>query len=144
MSLKLLSAFLKLIVSKNNSETQKSSQKWLIKGDRNTNFFCNCAKVKFAKSRIASLEVGTEVVTEAFAIEIQIANYYSQLYFSSASEVSDSYLFQYIPAVINEEDDTRLIGIPFPKVTMMSLFWMRLVLQGLMGSMGIFTIFVGV
>ncbi|KAM7517189.1 hypothetical protein LguiA_006772 [Lonicera macranthoides] len=108
-------AYLKLSIAMRHQEVywkQKSRQKWLQDGDRNTKFFHTAAKVKIAKARISCLVEGSTTITAPQEIEDCIVNFYKSLYSSAQSSEIVSSLISYVPHLVSDADNQMLLQVP--------------------------------
>jgi hypothetical protein len=62
---------------------QRGSERWLLMGDANTNFFHSCANGRRRKTKICSIETDNGIITEQNDICQHVVNYYKQLFGSS-------------------------------------------------------------
>ena len=90
---------------------QKSREKWLEEGDRNTKFFHNSTLINRAKNKISSIKTQDGSITEnPTEIAATFVNHFQSLLnnFEGSNRMAQSRMLEVIPKIINKEDNKAL------------------------------------
>lgn len=91
---------------------QKAHVKWLLEGDRNTQYFNSVVQQKRSSTFIKELEDAQgNLVSDSSHIPKGITDYYQSL-FSSQVTAEDSALLDLIPSIITSEHNSMLLAPP--------------------------------
>ncbi|VFQ95836.1 unnamed protein product, partial [Cuscuta campestris] len=103
-----------LFLTKRESEfwQQKAGVKWIKEGDASSKFFHNLVKGKRLRLQISSIKTDEgEILDDKTEIATHAINFFSKLY-KEDSVSDDSHIFNFIPKIINEEDNKLICTLP--------------------------------
>ncbi|VFQ87108.1 unnamed protein product [Cuscuta campestris] len=103
-----------LFLTKRESEfwQQKAGVKWIKEGDASSKFFHNLVKGKRLRLQISSIKTDEgEILEDKTEIATHAINFFSKLY-KEDSVSDDSHIFNFIPKIINEEDNKLIYTLP--------------------------------
>ncbi|XP_019435225.1 PREDICTED: uncharacterized protein LOC109341721 [Lupinus angustifolius] len=100
------------LISEEEFWKEKSRLNWKIRGDRNTAFFHNIAKIRYATKSMCILRQGEETLLHRQEIDNHVLSYFTNLY-ASENVTQPSNLIDYvIPKLVTQEDNNMLSRIP--------------------------------
>ncbi|XP_019430036.1 PREDICTED: uncharacterized protein LOC109337512 [Lupinus angustifolius] len=100
------------LIAKEEFWKEKSRLNWKIRGDRNTAFFHNIAKIRYATKSMCILRHGEETLLHRQEIDNHVLSYFINLY-ASENVTQPSNLIDYvIPKLVTQEENTMLSRIP--------------------------------
>ncbi|XP_019442303.1 PREDICTED: uncharacterized protein LOC109347025 [Lupinus angustifolius] len=91
---------------------EKSRVNWQVSGDRNTSYFHNIAKIRYATKSMSMLRQGENTLLDRQKIENHVLDYFTMLYASDNVTQPSSLIDSVIPKLVSEEDNSMLSKIP--------------------------------
>ncbi|CAJ2645555.1 unnamed protein product [Trifolium pratense] len=91
---------------------EKARIKWHTDGDRNTQYFHQLAKVRYATKLISSLRNGDDLITNASDIESHVVNYFKDIFSSPNMCLDNGIIDQVIPNLITDDQNISLTCLP--------------------------------
>ncbi|XP_019450635.1 PREDICTED: uncharacterized protein LOC109352905 [Lupinus angustifolius] len=111
------------LISEEEFWKEKSRLNWKIRGDRNTAFFHNIAKIRYATKSMCILRQGEETLLHRQEIDNHVLSYFTNLY-ASENVTQPSNLIDYvIPKLVTQEDNNMLSRIPLDDEIRDAEFW---------------------
>ncbi|KAL6225674.1 hypothetical protein ACLB2K_004523 [Fragaria x ananassa] len=91
---------------------EKSRQRWLAEGDRNTSYFHAMCRVRKAQSSITLLREGSQLFEDCASIQNHILDYYTNIFAKDRGCHDTGLVSRVIPSLVTEEENNRLIEVP--------------------------------
>ncbi|XP_019451876.1 PREDICTED: uncharacterized protein LOC109353976 [Lupinus angustifolius] len=91
---------------------EKSRLNWQTSGDRNTSYFHNIAKIRYATKPMCILRHGDDTLLDRQDIDSHVLEYFTNLYASENETQPSNLIDSVIPNLVSEEDNIMLSKIP--------------------------------
>ncbi|XP_019431934.1 PREDICTED: uncharacterized protein LOC109339025 [Lupinus angustifolius] len=104
---------------------EKSRLNWQISGDRNTSYFHNIAKIRYATKSMCMLRQGENTLLDRQEIEHHVLDYFTTLYASDNVTQPSHLIDSVIPKLVSEEDNSMLSKIPLEEEIKGAVFAMN-------------------
>ncbi|XP_019455110.1 PREDICTED: uncharacterized protein LOC109356233 [Lupinus angustifolius] len=117
-----------LLVASNSEEEfwkEKSRLNWKISDDRNTSYFHNISKIRFATKSMSMLRKEDTTLLDQHAIEEHVLDYFTNLYASKNETLPSSLISQVIPQLVFDDGNIMLSSIPLNEEIISVVFAMN-------------------
>lgn len=104
---------------------EKSRLKWHCHGDRNTNFFHQVTKIRYASKSMSVLKDGEFIIDEQGGIEQHVLNFFSTLYASNNDCVPNDLISRGVLSMVTDANNDILTGTLSPEEIKLAIFSMN-------------------